>query len=37
VKGISSLPVMGANGSMLLDLAGIARHVQLMTCAHNAT
>ena len=37
VTGISALPVMGANGSLLLDLDGIARHVQIMTCAHSAT
>ena len=28
---------MGANGALLLDLAGIARHVQITTCAHYAT
>ena len=37
VKDISSLPVMGAVGSLSLDLAGIARHVQVMTYAHVAT
>lgn len=37
MKGISSFPVMSVNGSILLDLAGNARRVQLMTCAHNAT
>jgi len=37
VKGISSLPVMGANGSLLLDFAGTARKVQIMTCARSAT
>ena len=37
VKGISSLPVMGADGSLLLDFAGTARKVQIMTCARSAT
>ena len=37
VKGISSLPVMGANGSLLLDFAGIAKKVQIITCARSAT
>ena len=37
MKGISSLPVMGANGSLLLDFAGTARKVQIMTCARSAT
>jgi len=37
VKDISLLPVMGANKSLSLDLAGIARHVQVMTYAHVAT
>jgi len=36
-KDISLLPVMGANRSLSLDLAGIARHVQVMTYAHVAT
>ena len=37
VKGIFAFPVMCAKGDLLLELAGIARHVRIMTCAHNAT
>ena len=28
---------MGANGSLLLDFAGIAKKVQIITCARSAT
>lgn len=37
MKDISSPPVMGADGSLLLDFAGTARKAQIMTCARSAT
>jgi len=37
MRGISALPVMGAKESLSVDLAGIARLLQIVTCAQSAT